>query len=232
MCASIAARCSSVMRSRMRPRISQILSPWKLAMPWPGQRPPLLHGEVLAGQRQHRLLLVVEMLAPVGRAARPRPSCAASAGPRRRRPATPPGDRLASSSSASASWCCVVHLVDQRVVAGAALAQEREDQLLLAVVVRPRGRTGCSRSSWRSAPPAPRRPARCPRPARARHRGVSRKTPCTAYMSVTSGRGAAAWLGHGLLLGSSTPHRLAGEPHHATRIAGPSGRESRRGRPR
>ncbi len=98
------------------------------------QGPPLLHGEVRGRERQHLLLLLVEVLAQVA-AQRVQPLLSrllrggVTAGPRRQRALGPLQQR-------QRLLVLPGHVVDQFVRAGTALTQEREDQLLLAVVVR------------------------------------------------------------------------------------------------
>ena len=136
MWASMAARWSSFMRSRISPRINQTLSPSKAANPWAGSRAPLLGGEVLGHQRQNP----AAPLRPGARAgalrkalpAAPKPPRTA---PRRRHRATPRAHCLAAINEVSASSCCSASFSTSALLVAAALAEQREDDLFLAVVV-------------------------------------------------------------------------------------------------
>ena len=185
MCANIAARCSSVMRSRIRPRISQTLSPWYLAKPWPGRSPHSSMDRLAAASGSARVSSSSRWATSWGAARRagPRPP----AGPRRRR--RPRRQRRPGlPSNPSASSCCSRGCRAAPRPRSARAAGE--DDLLLAVVVRLQEGQDVvvvvGDLSTRAASPGA-MPPTSPAP----RRGVSRNTPCTAYMSVTSGRGAA-----------------------------------------
>ncbi len=195
MCSSMASRCASFMRSRINPRISQTLSPSKARSPWPGQLAPLLGREVLGRQRQAAALLLLEVFDQV-RPQRPQRAHqlelhgVAATGPRRQ-----PLPRRGQQGQRL--LVLLRQLVDQRIGLGAACAQQREDDLFLALVVGVQERQDVLVVVGHQRPTGRRRRPATPPTSTVAAPSVSRKTPCTAYMSEVSGRGAPSVGGRG-----------------------------------
>ena len=183
MWASMPERCSSFIRSRISPRISQTLSPSNGPERVPRDHAPLLLGHVRGTEGKQLLLLVVEVLfqAPTqgSQALRTRIFGGGVTG----RPPLEQPDRLGDELVDVA--VLAGNSVDQFELACASLAQQRKDESLLAVMVHVQERDHVAveardelRRSGSSSPTSSTR--------RGAADSVSRSALWTGYMSLTS----------------------------------------------